>query len=67
MDIEAQAADLRKEIEKINRILTDGTALTQQQWATKQARQAVLLAQLAGLQSQLQSIHHLNWLWFLPQ
>ena len=29
MDLKAQTADLRQEIAKINRVLTDGTALTQ--------------------------------------
>ena len=48
-----QAAQLRKEIEKINNNLSDGTALSQQECSAKIARRAVLIGQLTALVNQL--------------
>ena len=51
MDLEKQASLLNKKIEKITRILTDGTALTPTQWQAKEAERSALAGQLLACQA----------------
>ena len=53
MGTKEQAAEIRKKIEKIKRVLTDGTLLILAQRTTKQNQIATLRAQLLTLQVQL--------------
>ena len=53
MGIKEQTAETRKNIEKIKRVLTDGTPLTLAQRTAKQNQIATLRAQLLALQAQL--------------
>ena len=56
MDLYEQASKLSKEIQKLTIVLNDSTALTQAQHTAKENKWAVLIAQLQGLQSQLQPV-----------
>ena len=53
MDIESQASTLRKKIEKIERKLTDGTALSASKIANLKVHKSQLKRQQATLQAQL--------------
>ena len=52
MKLEQQAAQLRKQIEKIERVLNDGAALTATQRTVKENQVAALRQQLAVLRQQ---------------
>ena len=56
MDLEKQASLLNQKIEKITRILTDGTALTPTQWQAKEAERSALAGQLLALRQQLKPV-----------
>ena len=56
MDLKQQAAQLRKQIEKIKRVLNDGTALTAAQRTAKQNQVAAMRQHLAALKQQLQTL-----------
>ena len=56
MDIEKAAADLNKKIEKLERVLKDGTPLTPAQQQAKVGEVARLRAQIQSLQQHLKPI-----------
>ena len=53
MDLEKQAAQLNKKIEKLKSVLTDGTALSQAQKTAKENQVVDLQKDLASIQQQL--------------
>ena len=56
MDLYEQASKLSKKIQKLTIVLNNGTALSQAQHTTKENKWAALIAQLQGLQNQLQPV-----------
>ena len=56
IDLQQQAVKLSKENEKITKVLTDSTALSQAQRMAKENRRSTLATQLVALQTQLQPV-----------